>query len=263
MIQKFLNFSLLLFFSACVTVPGSNKSAVILVSESEEKKMGTRAYAEILAKERISRDSRLNAILQRVGQRVAAQAPVKYDWQFTLIDSKDMNAFCLPGGKVAFYTGIVPSLQNEAGMAIVMGHEIAHAVARHGAQRMSQAMMMQGGLILTSAALGLGKKGESGNIIMAALGLGAQVGVMLPFSRNHESEADTIGLEYAAGAGYDPEEGFRFWERFSKATGGGGTPGFLSTHPSPSSRIKELQKMAAKVQDIYQGSPKYGLGETL
>ncbi len=248
--------------TSCVSLPGSDKSAFIMISESEEKSMGRKAYAEILSKEKLSNNLRWQEILQRVGKRIAAQTPVKYQWEYSLVQSKEMNAFCLPGGKVAFYTGIIPVLQNEAAMALVMGHEVAHAVQRHGAQRMSQGLLLQGGLALGSVALG-GEGNTSGNLVMAALGLGAQVGVMLPFSRSHETEADSIGLKYAAGAGYDPEEGFRFWERFARETKGGKMPNFLSTHPSEKSRIDNLRKLAVSVRALYENSPKYGLGETL
>jgi predicted Zn-dependent protease len=252
----------LFVLASCVSLPGSNKTAFIVISEAEERKMGNKAYSQILAKERISNNKRWSEILQRVGKRIAAQTPVKYNWEYSLIESKEMNAFCLPGGKVAFYTGIVPILKNEAAMALVMGHEVAHAVQRHGAQRMSQGLLLQGGLVLTSAAIG-GKSKGSSTMILAALGLGAQVGVLLPFSRSHETEADSIGLKYAAAAGYDPEEGYRFWERFSRETRGGKMPNFLSTHPSENSRINNLKKLSLSVKELYESSAKYGLGETL
>ena len=224
--------------------------------------MGLEAFKEIKSKEKISKDARLNAILQRVGRRIAAQAPVKdYKWEFVLIESKEMNAFCLPGGKVAFYTGILPVLENEAGMAIVMGHEIAHAVLRHGAQRVSQAMALQGGLAVLDATVLQNK--QSRGLVLAGLGLGAQVGVMLPFSRAHESESDEVGIRYAAAAGYDPAEGPRFWTRFAKATqSGGAPPTFLSTHPSSASRIEHLKKLQREAAGLYEASARHGLGES-
>jgi predicted Zn-dependent protease len=250
-----------LWTAACVTLPGSHKSAFIMISEREERDMGNKAYSEILQKERLSTNERWKEILFRVGQRIAAQAPVNYHWEYSLIQSKEMNAFCLPGGKVAFYTGIIPVLQNEASMALVMGHEVAHAVQRHGAQRMSQGMAIQGGLAVGSLLFG-GKDHPTGNMVLAALGLGATVGVILPFSRSHESEADEIGLKYAAAAGYDPDEGYRFWQRFARETKGG-VPPFLSTHPSEKSRMEHLKALAVSLQPVYESSPKYGLGETL
>lgn len=248
--------------SACVSLPGSDEKAFILLSRSQEKKMGEDAYRDIKKTEKISRNKKWNAVLQRVGKRIAAVAPVSdFNWEFTLIESKEMNAFCLPGGKVAFYEGIIPILENEAAMAIVMGHEVAHAVLRHGAQRVSQGLATQAGLILVDQTVL--QNSENRGLIMAGLGLGAQVGVMLPFSRSHESQADEFGLKYAAKAGYDPAEGARFWQRFSKATSGGGTPAFLSTHPSSTSRIENLKQLNKQLEGEYEKSAQYGLGESL
>jgi len=249
------------FLSGCVSVPGTDRKAFNIIPRAQEKQMGDDAYKEILSKEKVSRDQRLNAILQRVGKRISAVVPVTdFDWQFTLIESADKNAFCLPGGKVAFYTGIVPSLESEAGMAIVMGHEIAHAVARHGVERVSQAMVLQFGLAAVD--VGVMQDSRYKGAVMAGLGLGAQFGVLLPFSRANESEADTLGIKYAAAAGYDPSEGPAFWQRFSKATGGGGKPPeFLSTHPSDNTRIQNLNSLLAEANVLYEQSPKYGLGE--
>ena len=230
--MKFLNTSVLstLFLASCVSVPGTDRRALVLISRQQELKMGEDAWKEIQAKEKVSRDARLNQILNRVGQRVSAQAQVQdFQWEFLLIESKAKNAFCLPGGKVAFYTGILPVLENEAAMAIVMGHEVAHAVARHGAQRVSQGLALQLGLSVFDAAVLQDSRYR--NLILGGLGLGAQVGVALPFSRSHETEADVMGLRFAAAAGYDPQEGARFWKRFGSG-GGAKPPEFLSTHPS-------------------------------
>lgn len=251
-------------FSRCVSTPSGDgqKKSFIVVPAAQEKSMGEQAYAEILKKEKVSKDKRLNSMLQRVGKRIAAQSPVEMEWQFTLIESKEMNAFCLPGGKVAFYTGILPVVQNEAALAIVMGHEVAHAVARHGAQRMSQALGAQMGLALLD--LAVLKDSKYRNIALASLGLGTQVGIMLPFSRSHETEADVMGLKYAAAAGYDPAEAPKFWERFAKATSAGGKPPqFLSTHPADTSRIKKLNSLQSEAQALYSKSPRYGLGEKI
>lgn len=261
--SRILGCSLLLSTTlACVSVPGTDDRAFIVIPQSQEKQMGEEAYKEIKQKEKISTNKRWTAMLQRVGKRIAKASPVDdFDWEFTLIESEQMNAFCLPGGKVAFYTGILPVLENEAGMAIVMGHEVAHAVARHGAQRMSQSIATQ--LPLVGAAV-LMKDSQYKGPLLAALGLGAQVGIMLPFSRSHETQADDMGLDYAAKAGYDPAEGARFWQRFSKATGKGGKPPtFLSTHPSDSSRIENLKRLQERAEKLYKKSPKYGLGETI
>jgi predicted Zn-dependent protease len=251
--------SLLLAVGGCVSLP-SGKKAFIAVPVSQEKAMGEQAYQEVLTKEKISHDPRLNAILQRVGQRIAAVTPVEgFDWQFTLIESPEMNAFCLPGGKVAVYTGILPLMQNEAAMAIVIGHEVAHAVMRHGSQRMTQAL----GLEIVGQGLGvlMGDNKYKG-IVLGAYGLGAQGGVLLPFSRANETEADTFGIRYAAAAGYDPAEGPRFWQRFAEK-GGGKPPAWMSTHPSDESRIQNLERLQAEAQGLYANTPRYGLGEKL
>jgi len=244
---------------ACVSIPGTDHKGLVLLPRSEELKMGEDAYREMLGKEKLSTHAKANAILARVGQRISAQAAVAdFEWEFKLIESKEMNAFCLPGGKVAFYTGILPALENEGAMAMVMGHEAAHAVARHGAQRVSQGLLLQFGLAAVDAAVL--KDARYHDLILGALGMGAQVS-LLPFSRAHESEADAMGLRYAAAAGYDPEEAVRFWQRFGRATGGAKTPVFLSTHPSNESRIQMLQGMQAEAQSLYARSPKYGLGD--
>lgn len=241
---------------ACTTTP-------MLISQPQEKKMGEEAFAQILKEKPLSKNKKQTEILERVGTRIAAQvSDVDFQWEFKLIESGEMNAFCLPGGKVAFYTGILPVLENEAAMAMVMGHEVAHAVLRHGAQRMSQGMLAQLGLSAIDATILQDK--EYRGAAMAALGLGTQVGVMLPFSRHHESEADEVGLKYAAAAGYDPAEAVRFWQRFSIATGKGGKPPeWLSTHPADDTRIKKLSSELENANMLYDKSPKYGLGVKL
>lgn len=249
-------------FAGCVSLPDSDKKALVLIPRSQEKSMGEDAFNQIKQKEKISKNQRWNQILQRVGKRISSQASVSdFQWEFVLIDSKEMNAFCLPGGKVAFYEGIFPILENEASMAVVMGHEVAHAVLRHGAQRVTQGLGAQVGLILADQFFF--KKSENRGLILASLGLGAQYGIMMPFSRSHEADADELGLKYAALAGYDPAEGARFWSRFSKATGGNTMPAFLSTHPSSSSRIANLKKLQSQLKETYKSSPQHALGEKL
>ncbi len=222
--------------------------------------MGEQAYSEVLKKERVSSNARWNEIVKRVGTRIAAAAnKPEYKWEFKLIESKEQNAFCLPGGKVAIYTGILPVCQNEAALAAVMGHEVAHATARHGGQRISMALGTQIGLMGLSAILG-GEETKEKGILLAALGLGSQVGVMLPFSRSNESEADEIGLVYMARAGYDPAEAPRFWDRFSQVSQGA-PPEFLSTHPASSSRKAALESQLPKANALYSTSAKYGIGD--
>lgn len=254
--------AILCFSCVSVNTGTGSKRTFIMLSQNQENQMGEKAYAELLKTERVSNNQRLNALLLRVGKRIAAQSPVRMNWEFKLIESPQMNAFCLPGGKVAFYTGILPIVQNEAAMAIVMGHEIAHAVARHGAQRVSQGMIAQFGMTVLD--VGLLQDNKYRNAVLAGLGLGTQVGVMLPFSRSHESEADDMGLRYAAAAGYDPSEAPRFWQRFSQASSSGGkSPEFLSTHPADSTRIRKLQDLQTEAQALYLKSKKYGLGERI
>ena len=263
MTRKGLAIAFLFLAVGCVTMPETGKRVLILTSESEENQMGVQAYQEVLRKERTSKDARLNTILQRVGDRIkkVANRP-DYQWQFTLIDSKEQNAFCLPGGKVAFYTGILPIAQNEAGIATVMGHEVAHATQRHGGQRITQSMGTQVGLAALTGILG-GRDSSEKRLLLGALGMGATVGVILPFSRDNESEADEVGLKYMAAAGYDPREAVAFWDRFAKATGVKGPPAFLSTHPSSKGRMEALQRDLPKVEGAYVSSPKYGAGEKL
>lgn len=246
--------------AACVKLPEGGKSALIVTSPAQEAQMGKEGYQDVLAKSKIDKDPRLNAMLQRVGRKIAAQAAQKdFKWEFTLIESKQVNAWCMPGGKVAFYTGILPYLKNEAGMAAVMGHEVAHAVMRHSGQRLTQQLGINGALAVLSVGLA---NSQNRDMTLAALGAGATVGVMLPFSRGHESEADVVGLKYMAEAGYDPQEAVRFWERFKSA--GGSTPEFLSTHPAGDHRIRDLKAKMADARRRYQAAPqKLGAGENI
>lgn len=247
------------WLAACVTTP-SGRKAFIVTSEGEEKQLGEQAYREMLSQERLSTNSRWNAILQRVGSRIAAAANrPDYQWEFRLIESKQQNAFALPGGKVAFYTAILPVCETEAGIAVVMGHEVAHATARHGGERISTALVTQLGMAGIAAAMGQ-KDSTEKRMVLAALGVGATVGIMLPFSRSNESEADQIGLSYMARAGYDPREAPRFWSRFAKE---GSPPEFLSTHPNSGNRQAALQAQLPQVLPDYERSPRFGLGEKL
>ena len=183
-----------------------------------------------------------------------------FQWEFKLIESEQVNAFCLPGGKIAVYTGILPIMKNEAGMAMVMGHEVAHATSRHGGERMSQHMTAA----VLQEALAYGLRDASPLTQKAALeafGIGSKVGVLLPYSRTHELEADQIGLIFAAEAGYDPREAVRLWTRMKEAKKKR-PPEFLSTHPHEENRIEELQEDMAKALEVYEKTPqKFGLGE--
>lgn len=226
---------------ACVTTPYTNRSQLILLSEAEETQLGVAAYKEVLSKARLA-TGRPHDVVRRVGERIARVSDKPdYQWQFSVIDDAQMvNAFALPGGKVAVYTGLFPVAKDEAGLAAVMGHEVAHALARHGAERMSQGMVIQLGAVGLSAAIG-GADPTLGNAVMAAYGLGAQVGVALPFNRSQESEADRIGMILMAKAGYDPEAALHLWQRMEQNESGGRPPEYLSTHPSAQTRQEQIR----------------------
>lgn len=248
--------------AACVTTPETGRKAFIVTSEGEEAQLGAQAYRETLAKERLSTNARWTQVVQRVGSRIAQAANKPgFQWEFKLIESKQVNAFCLPGGKVAVYTGILPVAQNEAALAAVLGHEVAHATARHGGQRITTSLGTQLGLVGLGAIMGGGKGSQDKQLLLAALGVGAQVGVVLPFSRGNESEADEIGMIYMARAGYDPREAPKLWERMARLGGGG--PELLSEHPASQKRQQALQAQIPRVLPTYEASPKYGVGETL
>ncbi len=259
---RLTSLSLFFFLAGCVTTPETGRSAFILTSEAQEKALGEQAFQEVIAKERLSQNKRWTELIQRVGKRIAAAAnQPDYDWEFRLVESKEKNAFCLPGGKVVFYTGILPSAQTEAAVAAIMGHEVAHATARHAGQRITLALGTQLGMAALSGILGEEDSQEK-QLLMAAIGVGATVGATLPFSRANESEADEIGLVYMARAGYDPREAPRFWERFARENAGN-PPEFLSTHPSSEGRQQRLLEQLPKVLPLYERSPKFGLGERL
>jgi predicted Zn-dependent protease len=204
---------------------------------------------------RVITDPTYAAPLEEVGKALAAVANrPDYQWEFKLIDDpKTVNAWCLPGGKIAFYTAIYPVLQDTNGMAIVMGHEIMHAILEHGNERMSQNVTAE--LALAAAAVGFSNH-KNGDTIVAALGAGATVGVLLPYSRKHESEADQQGLYLAAKAGYDPEAAIGVWQRMAELSKGSRPPEFLSTHPDPLNRIENMRKWMPKAKELYAASRK-------
>jgi predicted Zn-dependent protease len=241
--------------AGCQSVPYTGRSHMLLVSEGEEARMGADAYASTLKKSRLSRDAEKVALLRRVGERIARAADKPgFRWEFNLIeDEKTLNAWCLPGGKVAFYTGLWPVAGGEEGIAVVLGHEIAHAIARHGSERMSQAMMVDfGGEALSVL---LAKQPEETRALYGQMyGLGTNLGVMLPYSREHESEADHIGLILMAKAGYDPGTALAFWQRMEAAGGGAKAPGiedFLRTHPTDAVRQRQIQEWLPEVRAKY------------
>jgi predicted Zn-dependent protease len=182
----------------------------------------------------------------KLGSRIAG-----YKWEFNLVEDKAVNAWCMPGGKVVVYSGLLPVTQTEPALAVVMGHEIAHAVARHGNERMSQQLLAQAGETALSVALA-NKSPQTQAAFMTAYGVGSQVGVLLPYSRLQESEADKLGLIFSAMAGYDPREAPAFWQRMAKASGGGAPPEILSTHPSDQTRINDLNKFMPQALKYYK-----------
>jgi metalloendopeptidase OMA1, mitochondrial len=249
-----------IFLNSCATTPISDRKSFILIPMSQEISLGKQAYKSALKDKKDSNSKYLIKLLRRVGTRIVKVSHLpKLDWEFRLIDSKDQNAFALPGGKVAVYTGMLQICKNEAGLATVLSHEIAHVIARHGAQRMSQQLVLTGALMGASLSL---KNNIQRKIIMSALGLGVLYGITLPFSRGDEGEADQIGLVYMAKAGYDPEEAIRFWHRFSKAKGDKGPPEWASTHPSDKTRVSGLKSYLSRAKFKYNNLKiKYGLGE--
>lgn len=256
----------LLLLAGCVTNPYTDRWQFVMFPKSYENKLGAQAYEQVLKdpKVKLSADPGEIEPAKRVANRIIeaakkskyAETARTFDWDISVIkDDKTANAFALPGGKMAVYTGIYPFAKSEAGLAAVMGHEVVHALARHGAERMSQGVATQ--VLLTGANIALQTQGTpASGAIMQALGLGAQVGVLLPFSRAHESEADHIGLLLAAMAGYDPREAVALWQRMEQTAGGGQPPEFLSTHPSHETRIKQLQEWMPEALTYYEQSQK-------
>ena len=253
MLKNALIFSLIGFvLYACATVAVTGRSQLSLVSNAEIIPVANQQYKEVLKQGPISTNQEQSALIKKVGLRIqkaveqymaskGASAELNgFAWEFNLIDDpKTANAWCMPGGKVAFYTGILPICKDESGVAVVMGHEVAHAIANHGRERMSSAMVANGLLGTLSAAMGENPT-LTQELLMQSLGIGANVG-MLKFSRENESEADHIGLIFMALAGYDPNEAPKFWERMQSMSGGGAPPEWLSTHPSHDTRIRDLQ----------------------
>lgn len=257
---------LLAMTSGCETNPYTGRSQLLMTSVAQEMQMGAQAYDQVKSdpKMRPSQDPREIEPVKRIAARIVeaakrskyAEMAQQFQWEVTVIkDDKTANAFALPGGKMAVYTGIFPVAKTEAGLAAVMGHEVVHALARHGAERMSQGQLTNAALQVAGAAAGAsGGGGLVSQAAMAALGVGAQVGVLLPFSRKHESEADYIGILLAADAGYDPRESVHLWERMEQLSSGGGPAEFLSTHPGHDTRIEQLKKWMPEAMAIYQKS---------
>lgn len=251
-----------LALSACSSVPVTGRRQLNLIPASQMNSMSFQQYSDFLKQNKLSTNADQTAMVKRVGQRIQgaveqfsrqkgfADRLQGYAWEFNLVESKDVNAWCMPGGKVVVYTGILPVTQNETGLAVVLGHEIAHAVAEHGNERMSQGLIAQFGGTALSVAL-RDKPQQTQQLWMTAFGVGAQYGALLPFGRKQESEADHLGLIFMAIAGYDPSEAVTFWQRMA-ATGGAKPPEFLSTHPSDATRIADIKKELPEALSYYK-----------
>ena len=254
-------------FLACSTNPFTGKKNLNFVSNSQLFPSAFQQYGEFLKTNKVLTGTTDAKRVESVGIKIknAAERWLKanghaeyldgYQWEYKLVESPDVNAWCMPGGKIVVYTGILPITQDEAGLATVMGHEVSHALANHGAQRMSAAQLQQIGAVGVAVATG-NKSEQTQQIFQQAYGIGSQVGVMLPFSRSHESEADQIGLTLMAIAGYNPDQAVNFWQRMSAKSGGNAPPEFMSTHPSDATRIANIKKM---IPEAKAAAAKFGV----
>ena len=251
-----LKFKIIVLFAlvlavSCAKNPFTGKSTMALVPNSQIFPMAFQQYNQFLSENKVITGTTDAKRIETIGMKIKTASErwltannqadylKDYAWEYKLVDSKEVNAWCMPGGKIVFYTGILPICKDDAGIAAVMGHEVAHALANHGQQRMSAGLLQQLGAVGTQVAVG-NKDPQTQALIMQAYGVGSQVGGMLPFSRSHESEADMIGLTLMAIAGYDPINAVKVWERMAANSGGQAPPEILSTHPSNETRIKEL-----------------------
>ena len=256
--------------AACSKNSITGRNQLALLPESELRSMAASEYQQFLSQNKVvtpsaSKDAEM---VRRVGTRLVSAINKYYSakgltselegykWEYNLVDSKDVNAWAMPGGKIVVYTGLLPITQNEAALAVVVGHEVSHALLQHGNQRMSQGLLAQVGEVALAVALS-NKPTETQNLFLAAYGAGATIGVMLPFSRKQELEADRFGLIWPAMAGYNPQEAIPLWERMERASQGQKPPEFLSTHPSEGTRIDELQKYMPEAMKYYKPMAKY------
>jgi predicted Zn-dependent protease len=250
-------------FLSCSNVPLTGRSQLNFIPDSTMLAMSFQEYDQFLKTNKLSKDEKQIQMVKRVGKRIQtaveqyfsqenlAHELANYEWEFNLVESPDVNAWCMPGGKVVVYTGILPIAQDDTGLAVVMGHEIAHAIAEHGNERMSQALVAQmGGMALSTA---IDEKPEkTKELWMIVFGVGAQYGVMLPYGRLQESEADRLGLIFMAMAGYNPNRAVTFWEKMAQEKGGQAPPEFLSTHPSDETRIKKIKETIPEAMGYYK-----------
>lgn len=261
---KFFLGALILLAIACATNPLTGRKQLSLVDSGTVNSLSADQYKQVKQQSKIlspatNADA---AMVTRIGTNIAEAITAyytekglnkhleDYKWEYMLIDDPTVNAWCMPGGKIAVYTGLLPVTQNEDALAVVMGHEVAHAIAEHGRERMSQGLAQQLGGVALSVAL-LNKPAETQSLFMSAYGLGSQAGVMLPFSRANELEADKLGLIYSSLAGYDPRSSIALWQRMAKAGGGQKPPEWLSTHPAEENRIKQLEKLMPEALELY------------
>ncbi len=248
--------------SSCATVPITGRRQLSIIPASEMLSMSYQQYGEFLKSNKLSTDRAQIALVKRVGERVRAGVEQyfaenkmadrleDYRWEFNLVDNKEANAWCMPGGKVVVYTGILPTTKTEEGLAVVMGHEIAHAIAEHGSERMSQALLAQMGGMALDQALAT-SPAQTKQLWMSVYGGGVQYGALLPYGRVQESEADHLGLIFMAMARYDPREAVTFWERMAKSKDGKVPPEFLSTHPSDETRIRQINVLLPEALRYY------------
>ncbi len=259
----FLTLLVLALIAACARVPVTDRPRLHLVPSDALLTMSQEQYSQFLAQHELSDDEGKVQMVQEVGHNIAGAVEVymreqgmedeieHFDWQFSLVEDDAVNAFAMPGGNIVFFTGILPIAEDENGVAVIMGHEIAHVIANHGNERMSQALLTQLGGVALAVAL-RERPAATQQMFMAAYGAGAQVGVLLPYSRLHESEADHLGLIFMAMAGYDPREAPRFWERMAAQKDAPQPPEFLSTHPADERRIRDLEARLPEAMEYYQ-----------
>ncbi len=256
-------FILVFVLISCSTVPLTGRKQLNIIPASTMLSMSFQEYDEFLKNNKLSSNQEKTQMVKRVGgnvqkavekyfsQRNMSHKLKDYAWEFNLVESDEVNAWAMPGGKVVVYTGILPFTQDETGLAVVMGHEIAHAIAQHGNERFSQGLIAQFGFVALSEALEKKPK-ETKGLWMQAFGIGAQVGVLLPYSRLQESEADRLGLIFMAMAGYDPNKATNFWQRMAKGKEGKAPPEFLSTHPSDETRIRKIKEALPEAMQYYK-----------
>jgi len=265
--QIFISFTIVIvsivLFQTCSTVPLTGRSQLNMIPSSEMLSMSFQQYDQFLKESKLSTNQAEVETVKRVGVNIQ-QAVEKYmsehaissrlrgyKWAFNLVEDDQINAWCMPGGKVVVYTGILPVTQDEAGLAVVMGHEIAHAIAEHGNERMSQQLLQQVGAVGLMVAM-KDEPAQTQAIWLSVYGVGTTVGIMLPYSRTHESEADHLGLIFMAMAGYDPHEAPEFWKRMAAGKQGGSPPEFLSTHPSDQTRINDITSWIPEAMKYYK-----------